>query len=176
MRYYRTRHYESINERYVVVKGNHILELDSRIPDCVAETMTIQQRVLNSMEVVKYPALLYFPPMWDLKAFVELHQKYGADWQVIIDLGMSQHSQFSASCTMSIIIDEIESFILEHPRFIDALRAAIDSNNVIRIRKLATFARKKVTTVAERCVWKNDSTLRLKNHLRFILSVAEGVV
>ena len=175
MRYYRTRHYESINNRYTVMKGYHILELDRRIPDDVAETMSIRQRVLNSVEVVKYPAYLFCPPMWDLKKFVEVRDRYNADWQVLIDLGICQHTQFFPG-GLEITANQIERFISEHPRFIDALRFVISSNDPARIRRLAVFARKNITAGVERCVWKNDSTLRLKNHLRFILSVAEGGV
>lgn len=174
MKYYRTRHYEEINERYTVVKGNHILELDSRISDEVARIMSIRQRVLNSSEVVKYPTFLYFPPMWDLKKFVDLHQKYGVGWDILIELGIS-HNNYSP-LGVEIAIDEIEEFISKHPRFVDALKYVIDSNNVVGIRKLATFARKNITRVVERTVWKNDSTLKLKNHLKFILSVVEGGV
>ena len=175
MKYYRTRHYEEISCRYTVMRGYRILELDSRIPDNIAVEMTLKQRVLNSTEVVKYPTFLYIPPLWDLRKFVELHQKYDADWQVLIDLGICQHTQFFPG-GLEITANQIERFISEHPRFIDALRFVISSNDPARIRRLAVFARKNITAGVERCVWKNDSTLRLKNHLRFILSVAEGVV
>lgn len=174
MKYYRTRHYEVISDRYVAMKGYVILELDSRIPDDMVSQMSLRQRVLNSVEVVKYPTFLYIPPMWDLRKFVSLHQKYGADWQVLIELGIDTYCY--SVLGVELAVDEINEFISKHPRFVDALRFTIESNNPDRIKRLAKFARKDVTTIAKRVVWKNDSTLKLKNHLKFILSVAEGGV
>ena len=176
MRYYKTRHYEVINDRYTLMGGYRILELDSRIPDDVASEMTIEQKVLNSTEAVKYPTNLEYPSFIDLRAFVELHQKYNADWRVLIDLGIDEHSQFFPKGLLGLEICAIKMFISEHPRFVDALKFTLSSDDPARIRKLAIFAREWVTPYAERGVWKNDSTLRLKNHLKFILSVAEGVV
>ena len=174
MKYYRTRHYQEINNRYLVMKGYVILELDSRIPDELVSQMSIQQRVLNSSVVSKYPTFLYIPPMWDLKKFVDIHQKYGADWQVIIELGIDTY--YYSVLGVEIAIEEIREFISKHPRFVDALKFVIESNDPARIKRLAVFARKEVTTIAKRVVWKNDSTLKLKNHLKFILAVAEGGV
>lgn len=176
MRYYKSRFYDTINTRYILMQGQHILELDSTIPDDVAENMTLKDRVLKSKEVVKYPTTLEYPSMLDLRTFVNLHNKYDADWQVLIDLGVDEYNQFFPNGLLILEITAIKMFISEHPRFVDALKFTLSSDDPSRIRKLAIFARRWVTPYAERGVRENDSTLRLKNHLKFILAVAEGGV